>query len=313
MSRYDSSGEASTDRDGQGLVPRNVSRSHEITFEPSRISEGTATRYREGSRPRLAFEQGDRVRAYVGDALVLLSQIADQYSDGVFDMIFADPPYFLSNGGVTCHAGQMVSVDKGGWDKSRGVEADHEFTVSWLKACRQALKADGTIWVSGTSHIIYSAGFAMQKLGYKILNDIAWVKPNPPPNLSCRYFTHSTETVLWAAKSVKSRHTFNYAEMKHLAGGKQMKNVWEIAPPSAEEKRPAKHPTQKPLALLERILLASTSPGDLVFDPFMGSGTTGVAAVRTGRRFVGIDVEPTYVTLAEHRLKAALGTTALFD
>ena len=140
-------------------------------------------------------------------------------------MIFADPPYFLSNGGITCHAGRMVKVDKGEWDRVRGAELNHEFNTEWLKRCQRVLKPNGTIWVTGTHHVIFSVGYAMQQLGMKILNDIAWEKPNPPPNLSCRYFTHSTETVLWAAKNEKSKHVFNYKAMKAVTG-KQMKTVW---------------------------------------------------------------------------------------
>src|SRR5713226_1816823 len=207
------------------------------------------------------------------------------------DLVFADPPYFLSNGGITCHAGKMVSVHKGDWDKSRGPESNHEFNRAWLAACQRILKPNGSIWVSGTAHVIHSVGFAMQQLGFKLLNDISWVKPNPPPNLSCRYFTHATETIIWAEKNKKSRHTFNYKLMKEQAGGKQMKSVWQILPPDREEKRFGKHPTQKPVALLERILEAASNPGNLVLDPFMGSGTTAVAALRLSRCMVAIDFE----------------------
>ena len=190
------------------------------------------------------------------------------------DLIFADPPYFLSNNGITCHAGRMVSVNKGEWDRSRGAEANHEFNRAWLAACQRVLKPNGAIWVSGTSHVIHSVGFAMQQLEFKLLNDITWVKPNPPPNLSCRYFTHATETLIWAAKNKRSRHKFNYALMRQHAGNKQMKSVWEIKPPERWEKRFGKHPAQKPVALLERILLASSNEGDVVLDPFLGGGTT---------------------------------------
>jgi hypothetical protein len=147
--------------------------------------------------------------------------------------------------------------------------------------------------------VIHSVGFAMQQLGFKLLNDITWVKPNPPPNLSCRYFTHATETIIWAAKNKKSRHTFHYRAMKEQAGGKQMKSVWEILPPEREEKRFGKHPTQKPVALLERILLASSNPGDLILDPFLGSGTTAVAAVRLSRFVLGVEQrqEPASLTV----------------
>jgi site-specific DNA-methyltransferase (adenine-specific) len=240
---------------------------------------------------------------YQGNCLSIMDRIAERYPDGVFDMIFADPPYFLSNGGITCHAGRMVSVNKGEWDKSRGPEENHNFNREWLARCQKVLKANGTIWVSGTAHIIHSVGFAMQQLGFKLLNDITWVKPNPPPNLSCRYFTHATETIIWAAKSEKSKHYFDYKLMRQMAGGKQMKSVWELRPPARAEKVFGKHPTQKPVALLERIILAGSRPHDLVLDPFMGSGTTGVACVRLGRRFVGIELEPPYVSLAIRRLQ----------
>jgi len=196
-----------------------------------------------------------------------------------------------AHGGITCHAGKMVSVNKGKWDKSRGIEENHKFTLKWLKACQRVLKPNGTIWVSGTTHIIYSVGFAMQELGYKVLNDIIWYKRNAPPNLSCRYFTHSTEIVLWAAKNEKSKHYFDYKLMKKMNQDKQMRNVWEISAPQAEEKKFGKHPTQKPVELLKRIILASTKEGDLVLDPFCGSSTTGVAAVSLNRKYVGMDLE----------------------
>ena len=249
-------------------------------------------------------------------------EILNQARENSVDMIFADPPYFLSNGGITCHAGRMVSVNKGKWDKSRGVEENHKFTLDWLKACQRVLNPNGTIWVSGTTHIIYSIGFAMQELGYKILNDIIWYKRNAPPNLSCRYFTHSTEIVLWAAKNEKSKHYFDYKLMKKMNNGKQMRNVWqfteeeekqrnidniwEISAPPATEKKFGKHPTQKPLELLKRIILASTKEGDLVLDPFCGSSTTGVAAVLLNRKYVGIDLEKEYLELSVKRLEECI-------
>jgi len=239
------------------------------------------------------------VRLYQGDALHLLGQA----KEAVFDLIFADPPYFLSNDGVTCHAGKMVSVNKGMWDRAETFEAVHQFNLDWLRQCRRLLKPDGTIWVTGTSHNIYSVGHALQQLGFKILNDIAWYKVNPPPNLSCRYFTHATETILWARRTPKSRHTFNYQEMKRANGGKQMQSLWSIKPPGKTEKRYGKHPTQKPEALLERIIRASSNPRDLVLDPFCGSGTTGVVCARLERRFVGIDLMLPYLELAAARLR----------
>ncbi|MBE3604903.1 site-specific DNA-methyltransferase [bacterium] len=259
------------------------------------------------SPPRLAYRDDTRgVWIYHGNCLELLDAIAAKYPDGRFDCIFADPPYFLSNGGITCHAGKMVKVDKGAWDKSRGPELNHEFNLEWLRRCQRVLKPNGTIWVSGTLHVIFSIGYAMQQLGFKILNDITWEKPNPPPNLSCRYFTHSTETVLWAAKNETSKHCFNYDLMRQINRGKQMKTVWTIAAPGADEKSYGKHPTQKPVALVERCLLASTNKGDVVLDPFIGGGTTAIAAIRNGRHCVGIETDENHIALSVARVAAEL-------
>ena len=228
--------------------------------------------------------------------------IMDSIPPESIDMIFADPPYFLSNGGMSCHAGKRVCVNKGDWDKSKGIEETHKFNLEWLKRCQNILTKDGTIWVSGTMHVIYSLGFAMQQLGFKILNDIAWFKINPPPNLSCRYFTHATETVLWVAKNKDSKHYFNYPLMRKMNNNKQMQSLWSITAPKVEEKIYGKHPTQKPLALLERIILASTKDHDIVLDPFTGSSSTGVAAYRLGRNFIGIDSNKDYLNLSVKRL-----------
>jgi len=249
------------------------------------------------------------IRLYQGDSLELLALLPESS----VDLIFADPPYFLSNGGITCHAGKMVSVNKGAWDKSQGPAANHEFNRSWLAACQRILKPNGSLWVSGTAHVIHSVGFAMQQLGFKLLNDISWVKPNPPPNLSCRYFTHATETIIWAARDKKSRHTFNYKLMKETNRGKQMKSVWEISPRERQSPDwrlrhqgcgdiPVKHPTQKPLALIERILLASSHEGDLVLDPFSGSGTTALAALRLRREAIALELSYEYLALTLQRL-----------
>lgn len=221
------------------------------------------------------------------------------------DMIFADPPYFLSNGGITCHAGRRVSVNKGKWDISKGLEENYIFTQRWLRECQRILTKNGTIWVSGTLHIIYTIGSAMQNLGYKMLNDIAWFKVNPPPNLSCRYFTHSTETIIWAAKNKDSRHCFNYESMRKLNNGKQMLSMWSIKAPHPEEKKYGKHPTQKPIQLLDRLVLSSTRPNDIVLDPFSGSGTTGIAAYKEGRQYIGIELEQSYLDVSIKRLKDA--------
>lgn len=255
----------------------------------------------------VAYYDYEGISLYRGDCLDLLPLFPEE----TFDMVFADPPYHLSNDGVTCHAGKMVSVNKGEWDRSRGVEADHAFVMEWLSACRRVMKPDATIWVSGTHHIIYSVGFAMQKLGFRILNDIVWYKINPPPNLACRYFTHSTEIVIWAAKSRRSRHKFNYELMRDTPNppfdepGKQMKSIWAISPPDRFEKTFGKHPTQKPVRLLNRIVRASTDPGDLILDPFVGSGTTAVAALVNERRCVGIELEEEYLAKAALRLREA--------
>ncbi len=275
------------------------------TIEPSTSQTANDDPY--GSLDPCLFEDREYgVRVYQANCLVFLDQVIATCPDGLFDLIFADPPYFLSNGGVTCHAGRMVKVDKGQWDKSQGADLNHEFNTAWLSRCQKVLKPNGTIWVSGTHHVIHSVGFAMQQLGMKVLNDITWEKPNPPPNLSCRYFTHSTETIIWAARNEKSRHVFNYEEMKGLNAGKQMKTVWTLPAPGADEKTFGKHPTQKPVALLERIIRASTTAGDLMLDPFAGSGTTGVAAIRTGRQFIGLELEPKFLRLCVKRLKQAV-------
>jgi site-specific DNA-methyltransferase (adenine-specific) len=250
---------------------------------------------------------GIGVWLYHANCIEFMDMLISKYPKGKFDMIFADPPYFLSNGGITCHAGKMVKVDKGQWDKSSGPEMNHEFNLAWLSRCQKILKPNGTIWVSGTHHVIHSVGYAMQQLGMKILNDIAWEKPNPPPNLSCRYFTHSTETIIWAAKTEKSKHCFNYDKMREINKGKQMKTVWSFTAPNGEEKEFGKHPTQKPVALLARSILASTNEGDLIFDPFSGSSTTGVAAINTHRKFVGTELESEFINLSIARLKRAIG------
>lgn len=268
------------------------------------ISEETASYGNNGKKPFSIYydNQEHSIRLLKGNCIEILNQARENS----VDMIFADPPYFLSNGGITCHAGKMVSVNKGKWDKSKGVEENHKFILEWLNACQKVLKPDGTIWVSGTTHIIYSIGFAMQELGYKILNDIIWYKRNAPPNLSCRYFTHSTEIVLWAAKNDKSKHYFDYPLMKKTNKGKQMRNVWEISAPQSEEKKFGKHPTQKPVEILKRIILASTKENDLVLDPFCGSSTTGVAAVLLNRKYVGIDMEDEYLALSIKRLEQVI-------
>lgn len=222
------------------------------------------------------------------------------------DVIFADPPYFLSNGGISCKNGKMVSVNKGEWDKAGSSDEMHDFNREWLRLCRNVLRPNGSIWISGTLHNIYSVGMALVQEGYEIINNVTWQKPNPPPNLACKCFTHSTETIIWAKKCKKAKPYFDYKLMKELNGGKQMKDVWVGTAPKTYEKRYGKHETQKPEWLLERIVLSSTRQGDIILDPFSGSGTTGVVAVRNGRRFIGIEKEEKYCDIAELRIRDEL-------
>jgi site-specific DNA-methyltransferase (adenine-specific) len=265
----------------------------------------------EGALPygaRLAYQcTKRRLYLYQADCLRLMDALLQKHPTGCFDMIFADPPYFLSNGGFTCQSGKMVSVHKGDWDRLNSLTAMHEFNRTWLAKCQQLLKPNGTIWISGTMHNIFSVGLALQELEFKLLNDITWVKPNPPPNLSCRYFTHATETLIWAAKNKKSKHHFAYETMKAENGGKQMKSVWTIKPPEPAEKALGKHPTQKPVALLRRCIEAATEVGDFVFDPFAGSASTGVAAAALGRTFCGVELEDAYIDLSIRRLEGMKG------
>jgi len=236
---------------------------------------------------------------YLGGCVEVMNAFPEQS----VDMIFADPPYNLSNDGYTVHAGKRVSVNKGEWDKSEGTENDFVFHQRWIEACKRVLKENGTIWISGTYHSIYACGYALQLQDFRILNDISWYKPNAAPNLGCRMFTASHETILWASKSKKSKHTFNYSAMREgdFSGdmiknpGKQMRSVWSIITPSKNEKIHGKHPTQKPLKLLDRIVLASTNPGDVILDPFCGSSTTGVSAILNNRKFIGIDLDKEFL------------------
>ena len=249
----------------------------------------------------------DDFALYHTDSIFLMNELADNS----VDMIFADPPYNLSNGGFTVHAGRMVSVNKGDWDVSKGFADDYEFHYRWLEAARRILKPNGTLWVSGTYHSIYQCGHALQSLNYHILNDVAWFKPNASPNLSCRFFTASHETIIWARKEKKAKHIFNYELMKDgqwpedqlKKPGNQMRSVWAVGTPKPAEKKFGKHPTQKPLDLLRRIVLASTNKGDIVLDPFNGSGTTGLAATINKRKYIGIDTEKSYLDLSIKRFK----------
>lgn len=233
-----------------------------------------------------------------GDSFKMLKGIEPKS----IDMIFADPPYFLSSDGISCSGRKMVSVNKGDWDKSINIEEKHKFNRKWIKLCYQVLKDNGTIWISGTMHNIYSIGMALEQEGFKIINNITWKKLNPPPNISCRFFVHSTETILWAKKDIKNvKHKFNYSLMRELNNGKQMKDVWESSLTKPSEKKCGKHPTQKPIEILEKIILASTDENDLILDPFNGSGTTGIVANRLNRRYIGIEKEKEFLDLTIRR------------
>ena len=271
---------------------------------------------------QIPYYKRPRFVLYQANSLKLLKELPENY----VDMIFADPPYFLSSGTFTCQNGKMVSVKKGDWDLSNGLKKNFEFHLEWIKAAKRVLKPNGTIWISGTYHSIYQCGFALQLSGYHILNDIVWFKPNASPNLSCRFFTASHETLIWARKNKKAKHAFNYKTMVNWENnytkeirckycgkkdryeilhekGKQMRSVWAINTPQKIEKKFGKHPTQKPEELLRRIVLASTNRGDLILDPFTGSSTTGIIAYLYGRKFIGIDTEKKYLDLSIKRFE----------
>ena len=231
-----------------------------------------------------------------GDCAELLPQFNFK-----FDMIFADPPYFLSNDGISVQSGKIVSVNKGEWDRGGTPVQINNFNKQWISLCREKLKEDGTIWISGTYHNIFSVANSLTELGFKILNVVTWAKTNPPPNISCRYFTHSTEFIIWARKSAKIPHHFNYELMKRLNDNKQMTDVWRLPAIATWEKSCGKHPTQKPLALLVRIILACTNKNAWILDPFAGSSTTGIAANFIGRRFVGIEKELEFAVMSSKR------------
>ena len=218
-----------------------------------------------------------------------------------FDMVFADPPYFLSSGGISCQSGKVVCVDKGDWDKSKTPQEMDTFNLRWLTSVRAHMKDNATIWISGTYHNIFSVQQQLIRLGFKILNVVTWAKTNPPPNISCRYFTYSTEFIIWARKLAKVPHYFNYDLMKKLNGDKQMTDVWHLPAIGRWEKTCGKHPTQKPLGLLARIIEASTKPDAWILDPFSGSATTGIAANLLGRNYLGLEIEEQYLAISRAR------------
>lgn len=216
------------------------------------------------------------------------------------DMVFADPPYFLSNDGLTIKNGKVTSVNKGNWDKLEN-ETTYDFNLRWLSNVKNIIKKNGTIWISGTAHNIYTIFNILLELDFKILNTIIWEKTNPPPNFSCRVFTHSTEIIIWARKSKNTSHYFNYDLMKLINKNKQMKDVWRFPATPMSEKKHGKHPTQKPLSVLSRIILSSTKTDEIILDPFTGSSTTGIAAYLFDRKFIGIDKEKEFLELSIKR------------
>jgi len=258
------------------------------------------------------------VRIYYDDVVKVLNALPDK----CIDLIFADPPYNLSNGGFTCHAGKRVNVNKGKWDKSKGIEEDFNFHYKWIEACNRVLKPNGSLWISGTYHSVYTCGYILQKQGWHFINDICWYKPNAAPNLACRMFTASHETLIWVRKNKRAKHFFNYDLVKTMdwkedflkKPNKQMRSVWAISTPKNGEQKYGKHPTQKPEALLERIVLACSQENDIILDPFCGSATTGVSALINNRKFVGIDAEKDYLDrIAIPRIKDVFKQTKLFS
>lgn len=246
------------------------------------------------------FESDDKnFNIYQGNCIDFMSH----FQDNSMDMIFADPPYFLSNDGLTFKNGIIQSVNKGEWDKNGNEASIYNFNHEWIAQARQLLKDNGTIWISGTHHNIFTVGQVLKENNFKILNIITWEKPNPPPNFSCRYFTYSSEWIIWARKHSKIPHYFNYDLMKKLNGDKQQKDIWRLPAVGSWEKMQGKHPTQKPLGLLSRIILSSTQKDDLILDPFSGSGTTGIAATLLDRNYVGIEKELEFLELSKRRYR----------
>jgi site-specific DNA-methyltransferase (adenine-specific) len=225
------------------------------------------------------------------------------------DVIFADPPYFLSGSGSTCSGGKRASVVKGEWDRPKTLAEMHAWNGKWLAVARRLLAPNGTIWVSGTLHSIHSCGIAMQQLGMAMINEVIWQKTNPPPNLACRCITHSHETLLWAKRAESSKHHFDYAASRRYTG-KQLLDVWKMGSPGKAELVHGKHPTQKPIALVARCLAISAPDGATVLDPFQGSGTTGVVVAgldSLAMRYVGIDSDPQWLSVTEARIVDELG------
>ncbi len=241
-----------------------------------------------------------------GDCIEALKEMPENS----VDLIFADPPYNLQLQGDLYRPNQtrVDGVDDK-WDQFSSFEEYDQFTHDWLKGCKRVLRKDGTIWVIGSYHNIFRVGKIMQDLGFWTLNDVVWIKTNPMPNFRGTRFNNAQETLIWAAKSQKSKYTFHYKSMKSFSDDKQMRSDWYIPICNGKERIKLNgkkaHSTQKPEALLYRIIVATSNPGDIVLDPFMGSGTTGAVAKKLGRNFVGIEKEDTYIKIANERIKKA--------
>jgi site-specific DNA-methyltransferase (adenine-specific) len=246
-----------------------------------------------------------------GDCVEVMKKMTEK----TVDVVFADPPYFLSSGGISVQSGKMVSVDKGDWDKSLAIKDKLLFHQTWIREARKVLKDDGTIWISATLHSVYAIGVALELEGFSIINNVIWRKTNPAPNISGRAFTHSTETVIWARKQLtptkKGKHYFAYHEMKKYNHGKQLKDFWDLNDTNVvfesgttpkREKTYGKHPTQKPISLLERIIEASTTEGQIILDPFAGSATTLFVANSLNRFAIGIELDKIYLDLGKKRI-----------
>ncbi len=246
-----------------------------------------------------------RNRILVGDCVELMNGLPE----GSVDLIFADPPYNLQlRQELLRPEGSKVDAVTEGWDRFSSFEAYDRFTRAWLAAARRVLKPNGAIWVIGSYHNIFRVGTALQDLGFWILNDVIWRKTNPMPNFRGKRLTNAHETLIWASRDEGARYTFNYEALKALNDGVQMRSDWLLPICTGHERLKDEngekaHPTQKPEALLHRVLVATTNPGDVVLDPFFGTGTTGAVARKLGRDFIGIEREPRYAEIARRRIE----------
>lgn len=245
----------------------------------------------------LPYHQSEYFTLYQGDSLSLINGL----EDNSIDVVFADPPYFLSSGRKMDIAGRKVYFEKGSWDRMRSTQEIDAFNEKWIKAVRQKMKEEGTIWISGTFHNIFSVERLLVNNGFKIINLVSWQKSNPHEIVDGQHLTFSTEILVWARKSLHGRHCYNHELMMQLNGGKVLTDVWKIPTSGTWERTCGYHPTQKPLRLLYRIILASTHEGDTILDPFAGSCTTGIAANLLGRKFIGIDQSKDFLDLGIRR------------